>query len=255
MRIRSPSQVGAIDRGPARSISRASEHDVSRRRGPGRPPRSGIREAARLARERDLLRRPPTRSTCTAPRLVVVPARYRHTAGGDARRDALHRLATWRRRSSSTCARNAATRPGSGSGVVPAAARGDRFSRSAPRSGAARPLPSPAPRSPRRGRGDRGRPASDRRFRARSGAGRRPRPCLARPRQRRPGDREVDAAADGSARDEQPGKVALVTGEESAAQVKLRADRLGGAGGIEILAETNLDLVCATLERERPTSA
>jgi DNA repair protein RadA/Sms len=47
-------------------------------------------------------------------------------------------------------------------------------------------------------------------------------------------------------------KAALVTGEESAAQVKLRADRLGGAGDVGILAETNLDTVCATLERERP---
>ena len=47
-------------------------------------------------------------------------------------------------------------------------------------------------------------------------------------------------------------KVVLVTGEESAAQVKLRADRLGGAGSIDILAETNLDDVCATLESERP---
>ena len=47
-------------------------------------------------------------------------------------------------------------------------------------------------------------------------------------------------------------KVVLVTGEESAAQVKLRADRLGGAGDVRILAETNLDEVCATLERERP---
>jgi DNA repair protein RadA/Sms len=44
----------------------------------------------------------------------------------------------------------------------------------------------------------------------------------------------------------------LVTGEESAAQVKLRADRLGGAAGIQILAETELEAVCATLERERP---
>jgi DNA repair protein RadA/Sms len=44
----------------------------------------------------------------------------------------------------------------------------------------------------------------------------------------------------------------LVTGEESAAQVKLRAERLGGAGGVEILAETELDAVCATLEAERP---
>jgi len=44
----------------------------------------------------------------------------------------------------------------------------------------------------------------------------------------------------------------LVTGEESTAQVKLRAARLGGAEGVEILAETQLEVVCATLERERP---
>jgi DNA repair protein RadA/Sms len=47
-------------------------------------------------------------------------------------------------------------------------------------------------------------------------------------------------------------KVALVTGEESAAQVKLRAERLGGAGAVLILPETNLDLVSAALEREHP---
>ena len=44
----------------------------------------------------------------------------------------------------------------------------------------------------------------------------------------------------------------LVTGEESVAQVKLRAARLGGCDDVEILAETELDTVCATLERERP---
>ncbi len=44
----------------------------------------------------------------------------------------------------------------------------------------------------------------------------------------------------------------LVTGEESLEQVKLRAARLGGCDRIEILAETDLELVCATLERERP---
>jgi DNA repair protein RadA/Sms len=44
----------------------------------------------------------------------------------------------------------------------------------------------------------------------------------------------------------------LVTGEESAAQVKLRAARLGGAEQVEILAETELETVCATLEQERP---
>ena len=47
-------------------------------------------------------------------------------------------------------------------------------------------------------------------------------------------------------------KVLLITGEESPAQVGLRAGRLGGAGEIEVLAETELDTVCATIERERP---
>lgn len=44
----------------------------------------------------------------------------------------------------------------------------------------------------------------------------------------------------------------LVTGEESAAQVKMRGDRIGGCEGVEILAETELETVCATLVRERP---
>jgi DNA repair protein RadA/Sms len=47
-------------------------------------------------------------------------------------------------------------------------------------------------------------------------------------------------------------RVVLVTGEESSAQVKLRAARLGGAEQVEILAETELEAVCATLEQERP---
>jgi DNA repair protein RadA/Sms len=47
-------------------------------------------------------------------------------------------------------------------------------------------------------------------------------------------------------------RVLLVTGEESVAQVALRATRLGGADAVEILAETELDAVCETLERERP---
>jgi DNA repair protein RadA/Sms len=47
-------------------------------------------------------------------------------------------------------------------------------------------------------------------------------------------------------------RVLLVTGEESPAQVNLRAARLGGAEGVEVLAETELETVCATLERERP---
>ena len=44
----------------------------------------------------------------------------------------------------------------------------------------------------------------------------------------------------------------LITGEESAAQVKLRAERLGGAENIGVLPETELDGVCATLEQVRP---
>ena len=44
----------------------------------------------------------------------------------------------------------------------------------------------------------------------------------------------------------------LITGEESAAQVKLRAERLGGAANVAILPETELEAVCATLEQERP---
>jgi DNA repair protein RadA/Sms len=44
----------------------------------------------------------------------------------------------------------------------------------------------------------------------------------------------------------------LITGEESVAQVKLRAERLGGAANVEILAETELETVCETLKAERP---
>ncbi len=44
----------------------------------------------------------------------------------------------------------------------------------------------------------------------------------------------------------------LVTGEESVAQVKLRAARLGGTDAVEILAETQLEAILATLETERP---
>jgi DNA repair protein RadA/Sms len=48
-------------------------------------------------------------------------------------------------------------------------------------------------------------------------------------------------------------KVLYVSGEESAAQVKLRAERLGAdALRVPIVAETDLDAVEATLEAERP---
>ncbi len=44
----------------------------------------------------------------------------------------------------------------------------------------------------------------------------------------------------------------LVTGEESAAQVRLRAERIGGAGKIRVVAETDLNVVIATIVAERP---
>jgi DNA repair protein RadA/Sms len=48
-------------------------------------------------------------------------------------------------------------------------------------------------------------------------------------------------------------KVLYISGEESPAQVKLRAERLGQhALGVPIVAETDLDAVLATLEQERP---
>ena len=47
-------------------------------------------------------------------------------------------------------------------------------------------------------------------------------------------------------------KALLVTGEESPAQVSLRATRIGGAEAVDIIAETALDVVCATIEQERP---
>jgi DNA repair protein RadA/Sms len=47
-------------------------------------------------------------------------------------------------------------------------------------------------------------------------------------------------------------RAVLVTGEESAAQVSLRAARIGGAESVGILAETELETVCEALERDPP---
>src|SRR5687767_344604 len=48
-------------------------------------------------------------------------------------------------------------------------------------------------------------------------------------------------------------KVLYITGEESPAQVKLRAERLGPAAlNVPIVAETDLDAVIATIEAEQP---
>jgi DNA repair protein RadA/Sms len=49
--------------------------------------------------------------------------------------------------------------------------------------------------------------------------------------------------------------VLLVCGEESPAQVRMRAERIGGAGRIGVVAETDLDIVCQTLVQERPAVA
>src|SRR3989442_9777521 len=44
----------------------------------------------------------------------------------------------------------------------------------------------------------------------------------------------------------------LITGEESVAQVKLRAERLGGAAQVEILSETGLGIVWRKLQAQLP---
>ena len=70
-----------------------------------------------------------------------------------------------------------------------------------------------------------------------------------------PGHRQVDADArwrsgnlEGAGR-----RTLYVSGEESAAQIRLRAERLPGAAlQVPVLAETDLDTVLATLEAERP---
>jgi DNA repair protein RadA/Sms len=47
-------------------------------------------------------------------------------------------------------------------------------------------------------------------------------------------------------------KVLLIAGEESPAQVRLRAERLGAVEGVGVLAETSLEAVCATIAAEGP---
>jgi DNA repair protein RadA/Sms len=46
--------------------------------------------------------------------------------------------------------------------------------------------------------------------------------------------------------------VLLIAGEESPAQVRLRAERLGAVEGVGVLAETSLEAVCATIAAEAP---
>ena len=48
------------------------------------------------------------------------------------------------------------------------------------------------------------------------------------------------------------GKVLYVSGEESAEQVKLRADRLGVGGDLLFMAETQMDMILSVAEQEKP---
>ena len=106
-----------------------------------------------------------------------------------------------------------------------------------------------------RGRGGRHRAAAHRQRRARPRARRRPRARLDRPDRRLPRDRQEHADERG-ARSVQARRAAAtlyVSGEESAAQVRLRAERLGAdALAVPVLAETSLEVVLASLEPERP---
>jgi DNA repair protein RadA/Sms len=62
-------------------------------------------------------------------------------------------------------------------------------------------------------------------------------------------DAHEPAAPQVAARVAAHAKVLYVSGEESAAQIKLRADRLGvGTAGLELLTETNVDAIVATME-------
>ena len=48
------------------------------------------------------------------------------------------------------------------------------------------------------------------------------------------------------------GRTLLVCGEESPAQVRLRAERLGAGSAIRVLADTDLDAVCEAIAAEAP---
>lgn len=53
-----------------------------------------------------------------------------------------------------------------------------------------------------------------------------------------------------------PGSVLYVSGEESAEQIKIRIDRLGiETKNLKFLGETNIETICATIEKEKPALA
>ena len=142
----------------------------------------------------------------------------------------------WRARRASIAASSAASpapspAPARTAGALPASSSPLVEERAAPApSGVARALAAGSPPDAAQGRRDGGgRPRAHRHRRARSRAGRRGRAGLARADRRRSGHRQEHAAAPGapgrSARAAPP--VLYVSAEESAAQVKMRADRLG----------------------------
>ena len=88
---------------------------------------------------------------------------------------------------------------------------------------------------------------------------------IARPRRRRARHRQVHAPAPGRGRPRgrvaaTGGQVLYATGEESAAQVRLRAGRLGLLGGpagdaVRVLAESEIGRIAEVTRRDRPVAA
>ncbi len=221
-RIGTGHAVGPVAR--ARAAARARTRRVSRR---GRQ--------ARRCRRRDVLRR-----------FVV--------STGSTTSDAARTIAAWQRSSSSSPVASAARPAAAGSEAAPAAVRSARSWRSSTAATGSRPRR--AARAPERlgdvrveeaARVATGVPELDRVL----GGGLVPASLVLLGGEPGVGKSTLLLSALGAVA--RSGRQALlVTGEESVAQVRLRAERLGGADDVSILAETELEAVCATLERETP---
>ena len=134
-----------------------------------------------------------------------------------------------------------------------AAASSGRSSRRPRRRGRRRAAAAAAAPAARRRRGRGGRADPHRRPRARPRARRRARPASLVLVGGEPGVGKSTLLLMALRAIEQERRALLVTGEESPAQVKLRAATgSAAAAAVEVLAETELETVCATLERERP---
>ena len=148
-------------------------------------------------------------------------------------------MAPWRRRRPSSHAPSAATRPAAGSASARAAAASARSSRRRPRRRRRRPqrpgrcFASPTSQVEEADR------IVDGRARARPGPRRRARPASLVLVGGEPGVGKSTLLLVALATSRASRRALLVTGEESAAQVKLRAERLGGTERVEILAETD----------------